>query len=141
MTTARVAYLFAMTFGTSGFSTNVTNIGVQGISRPALATSHMQTAQPGAGQLNNATFIPGKIIDGGGLQIEGHFDPNDAPPIAQTAETITITWPKADGSSVAGTWSGLGFMENYSVTGALDTVQTCSFMLKVAGAWTRTAES
>ena len=141
MTTARVAYAFTLTFGTSGFTTQVTSASMQGISRPSLATSHMGTAQPGAGQFNNATFIPGKIVDGGGLQIEGHFDPNDVPPMASAIETVTVVWPLAEGSVTPATWFGPGFMENYSASGPLDNIMTCSFMLKIAGAWTRTAEA
>lgn len=141
MTTARVAYLFDLVFGTTGFATHVLNISMTGLSRPSLPTSHMQTPQPGAGQLNNATFIPGKIIDGGGLQCQGHYDPNNVPPLKNAIETLTATWPMAEGSSVAATYSGPGFMTDFSITGQLDGIIECSFTLKSAGAWTVSSES
>jgi hypothetical protein len=54
-----------ITFVTSTFTANLMNVNWSGIKRPAIPTTHMGTAAPGAGKLGNASFIPGKDFGSG----------------------------------------------------------------------------
>lgn len=125
----------AITFA-SGFFAQITDFSHSGVKRKAQSTAHMGLAAAGAGTYGNEPFIPGKIIDPGGLDIEGHYNPDTLPPIGSAAETVTVSVP---GSTVPATLAGSAFMTDFDVKGPLDEVMKFTAKLKFSGAITRTA--
>lgn len=124
----------SITFGTSGFTANITAINGQPITRPAIKTSHLGTTTAD-------TFIPGDLYDPGGVQCEIQFDPDDFPPVSGAVETITVTFPLGAGGSVAAKWAFSGFMTDFSYGVPLEELMTGSFTLKASGAITPTDQT
>lgn len=114
-------------FGTSSFTAEITNVGLDGITRPSIDTSHMSSTE--------RTFIPGDLVDHGSVQVDINFDPDDQPPIAGAAETVTITFPSG------ATLVGSAFCTDWSAAVPLEEKMTASFTLKWADepTWTDAA--
>lgn len=108
-----------------GFFAEILDINLQGRSRGSVQTSHMGTS-------GQHTFVPTKLSDPGGVQVEFAFDPTTAPPIDDAPETVTITWE--DGS----TWAATGFMTDFENGAPLEDKMTGSATLKFSGAITVT---
>jgi hypothetical protein len=111
----------SITFQTSGFVANITDIGINDISRASVATSHLGTT-------NAMTFIPGKLYDPGGLELEIQFDPETDPPIDDAAETIVVTFPGGE------TWSFTGFATDFTASVPLEELMTGTLTIKASGA-------
>lgn len=127
---------------TVGFGTHtsvddlqVISVTLGGISRPALATSHLGTTAVGSNEMSNATFIPGRIVDGGEMTLEVHWNPDKIIPFEDddTGETITIT--TLEGATVVFS----GFVTGFEINAPLDEVMTATITVKVSGAATVTA--
>jgi hypothetical protein len=99
----------------------------------------MGTAAPGAGKFGNKTFKPGDLSEPGTLEIEGHLDPDDEPPIDQVAETWTVTFPLVAGDATAANWAASGFAVSYSVDNGLEEVMTIRMDVKLSGNITQVA--
>ena len=136
-----VATGLTLTFGTSSWAPQITGVGQAGVSREAIATSHHGTAAAGAGTFGNATFVPGRIVDPGSLEIEGHYNPDEIPPIGEDAETVTLAYAASGGDSSGATVASSGFLTDFSTTGELDGKITFTATLKRSGNVTRTAGS
>lgn len=119
----------SMTFATSNFSAELLSVSLEGVSRPALKTSHLGTT-------NYDTFMKGDLTDPGEIQITFQYNPNTQPPINGAAETITITYPVPAGSSNGATHVGSGFLTDFSVTSELETVIQATATLKLSGTLT-----
>lgn len=128
-------------FLTSGFSAQVLDVTPPEVSRESVDTSHMGTAAPAAGSFGNRTFIFGKLVDGGELSFEIHFDPDDVPPIHELAEQIKITFPVPAGLTNGAEWEFPGAMTSYAPAVPLDDKMVASITVKVAGPIARTAAS
>lgn len=126
-------------FGTSSFTSEVTDIDWGGITRNPIDTSHQGIAAAGAGKFGNKTFIPADLSDPGELTLTLHFDPDQEPPIDQPAETLTLTWPLASGDATAATWAGSVFITSYEVGAPLDDKMTATMTVKVSGEVTMVA--
>jgi len=124
----------SVTFGTSSFTANFTSITIDGVTRPAIDTTHLGTTVA-------RTFTPGELIDYGEFGIEFQWDPDDFPPIDQAPETITLTFPLSSGGSTAATFAFPGFMTNYSGAIALEELMTATATIKISGDITDTDES
>lgn len=123
------------TFGTSGFTIYLDSIGLSGVSREAINTSHMGTT-------GSHTFSPGDLVDQGTLTLAGHFNPDNTPPTGTAAETVTITWPIENPSNTTnGTWAASMFCTAFNWDAVNEEKATATCELKVAGAWTIAAES
>lgn len=120
-------------FGTSSFTSELTDVDWSGITREAIETSHQGTAEAGAGKFGNKTYIPGDLSDPGELTMTIHFDPDQEPPIDQPAETITLTWPKASGDTTAATWAASGFITSFDIGAPLDDKSTATMTVKFSG--------
>ena len=118
-------------FGTSSFSAELLGISQDGMSRPAIDTSHMGTS-------TWKTFMPGDLVDNGEVQMEIAFNPDNQPPISAVAETITITFPVPAGSSSGATAAFSGFVTDWGVQGPLEERMTSTITIKVSGqiTWT-----
>lgn len=123
----------------SGFFAEVTDINWSGMSRPSIPTSHMLTAAAGAGEVGNATFIPGRIIDPGSLDIEFHYNPDTDPPIAGLAEAVTLAFALFPGDSTPANLTGSAFMMDFAMQGPLDDKMVATATLKWSGPITITA--
>ena len=119
-----------ITFGTSAFTAELVGLSWDGISRPAINTTHMGSTAATATNFGVATYIPGKVSDPGSATIEFHFNPDTNPPIDAVAETITVAFP---GSATKATWSGSGFMTDFSLVDPLDDKMTARATLKFSG--------
>lgn len=122
-----------ITFGTSSWTANVTNLSHDGNEREAFDTTHLGTAAVGANELNNKTYLLSEVVDGGEITLDAHFNPDDPPPIGDAAETITITF---NGGSTY-VFSG-GVISNSSAV-PNDGLMTQSLTIKVCGAITETS--
>ena len=109
-----------ISFATSGFSAELTDIQSPEAQRGALETTHQGTTVA-------CTFTPQDLVDWGSLEITGHGDPATDPPIDEPAETLTITWPDGD------IWSFDGFMTNYRLSAPLNDLMSFSATVKVSG--------
>lgn len=120
-------------FATSGFSAEIIDVALGGISREPIDTSHMGTAAAGALEFGNKTFIPGRLVDGGEYTIETHFNPQDLPIIGASAEVITVTFPKAPADATPATYVFNGFVTAVDNALPLDEKMTASITVKVTG--------
>ena len=122
-------------FGTTSFSAQVTAIDWTGVERPSLNTSHFGTTAVQSGDWNNATFVLGKIVDGGEITLTLHYNPDTAPPFGAVPETITITTKSGATLVFSGGLVGGG------VSMPLDGIMEQTVVIKVCGPVTRTAAS
>jgi hypothetical protein len=115
----------------------LTSIGGITASRPSLPTTHLGTAAAGTPSYVYGTAIPGDVIEGGEIPIEGYFQAElGPPPIGGASETWTITYPNAEAS----TYAFPGFLTEVTVNPATtNEVMTFSATLKIAGAITFSA--
>ena len=134
--TAAVTTGATVTFATSTFAPLITKLSFSGIERPAIATSHLGTAAAGANVVGNATFIPGKIIDGGTFEMEFFHNVDTLPIIGAVAETVTVALPD---SATKGSFAFSGFGTMHSMDGPLDEAMTGKLTVKISGGITRTA--
>lgn len=125
-------------FGTSSWSSRVTTINHENVSREAFDTTYMGTAAPGANDFGNATFVPSDISDAGEFVIECFLSPQQEPPIDQPAETITLTFPTASGDSTGTIYSFSGFATNLGSGVPHNGLMTHRMTVKVSGAVTIT---
>ena len=124
----------SIAFGTSNFTAEVMSINGNDISRPSIDSSHLGTT--GA-----RTFLPGDLVDNGSVELEINFDPDEQPPIAGAAETITVTFPTPPGGSTPADAEFSGFVTNWSWGVPLEDKMTATITLKISGAiaWTDSA--
>jgi len=127
-----------ITFGTSAFSAEITEVRWTGVARAAFETSHMGTAAPSSNHFGNKTFIPSKLSDPGSLNLTVHFNAQTNPPIDAVPETITVTWPKAPADTTAATWAASGFVTSFEVTDQLEAVMVATMTVKLTGNVTMT---
>ena len=121
-----------ITFGTSGFTSELLSISWSGIARESVHTSHMGTAAPGADKFGNRTFLPGDLADPGEITAEFHFDPSQDPIINEAAETITITFPSGS------TWAASGFVTSFEFDDPMEDKMTATVVVKLSGNVTMT---
>jgi hypothetical protein len=126
-------------FGTTSWTADLQSIGLDGVERDAIDTSHINTAAAGANAFGNAPYIPSGIVDGGALSIGCSYDPDTLPPIGAVEETITITFPKQPDDASAASISFTGFVTGFSFTGEKKGYFTASLTVKVSGSITITA--
>lgn len=122
-----------VTFGTSGFTANITEISWGSIERTSIQTTHLGTTTA-------HTFIPGDLMDSGEITLEIQFDPDNFPPIKQAAETITVTFPLSSGGTTAADWEATGFATSFEAGVPMEELMTGSLTIKVSGDITTTAE-
>lgn len=121
-------------FATSAFSCQILKVGLDGKERKAIPSSHM-------GTFAYETFIPGKLVDPGMMDLEIIYDPDAEPPIGAVAEVITITFPKkAAGSASGHIKSCSGFITAVSEEGPLEDKLTAKIKVKFSGSFTETME-
>jgi len=128
-----------ITFGTSGFSAEITNISHDGINREIIETSHLGTSPAGANEIGSKTFLAGDLSDPGELTLEGHFDGDDIPPVEGAPETVTVTFPLGSGETTPTTWQFSGQMTGFSYNVPLEDKITFTATVKAVGPVTRTA--
>lgn len=119
-----------ITFGTSGFSAEITGVGMDGIERSDIDVSHLGTPDAqsgGSGVLNAREFKPGKLYDPGGLDLDIQYEPGTNPPINGDPETITLT---ADGG---GSISFQGYVNGFNFEGELEGKWTGTISIKASG--------
>ena len=120
-----IATGITITFGTSGFTGNITDISGPSMTREAIDSSHQGTE-------NSMTFIFADLVDRGEVSFTMHYNPDTDPPIDAEAETITIAYPTA-GASIAFT----GGMIAHSNELPLNGLMTADVTIKVSGDITR----
>lgn len=116
----------------SGYFARVNSVNWNGVSRPSVPTSHLATA-------TMATFIPGRIVDPGEVEVELHFNPDTTPPWAGAAENFTITF--VGGAAGSGTWVASGFMTNFAWRGGTDELMIATATLKFSANITVTPDT
>lgn len=114
----------------------LTSIGGVNFTREALDTSHLNLAASGTPSYIYGTMVPGDIVRGGTLEIEGFYQAEmPPPPIGGASETWTITYANTDASTLAFP----GFLTAWTGGAAVsDTVMRFTATLQIAGAVTHT---
>ncbi len=113
-------------FGTSAFTAEIMNInGNDMFSREDIDTTHMGTT-------GYRTYMPSDLVEGGTVDFEFAFDPDEQPPIG-AAETITITFPIAAGNSSGATLVFTGYIKTWSFSDPLEEKMTANATIKVDG--------
>ena len=122
------------TISFSGFSAEVTDLDISGVTREALDVSNLSTD-------TWMEFVPGGLVNPGTSNISFNFETGVIPPITSTtATTITITFPTDPGGNTGGTLVCDGFITDYSVT--IDgTIRKATAVIKWTGEMTWTAET
>ena len=115
-----------VTFANSSFNMNVTDISIDGITRPAIKTSHLGTTTAD-------TFVPGDLYDAGSITLQCQWDINKAIPYGSTAETITFAPPVAPGFMTAGSWVVVGFVTDAGIQIPHEDLMTATVTLKITG--------
>lgn len=113
-------------FGTSAFAAQLLSINWDGIDRESVQTSHMET-------VNYHTFMPVDLTDPGSITMGIAFDPDDIPPLLDSAEVITVTFPLPAGAATPADWEVSGFLTGFSVTAELETKMEATIVFKASG--------
>ena len=124
-------------FGTSGFTADIMSLNGSDITREDIDVTHM-------GSTGYKEFQPSDLVDGGTVEMEIGFDPDEQPPISGAAETITITFPVPSGGASGATFVFVGYVNSWTWTAPMEEVMTATITIKVAGtgtapAWTDSA--
>jgi hypothetical protein len=97
-----------ITFGTSSYAFNWTNIKPPKETRETIATEHLASTK--------MTKMPGDLSDYDTATVEFQFDNEAALPTSSTVpEQITITWPQATGQSSGATYAGTGMITGVDI--------------------------
>ena len=115
----------------TGITVNLTSISMSGVSRDSIDTTHLGTATPAR------TFLPTDLYDPGSIECEFQVDttgPVTTQQIATFMTTGVAAWSIAIGA--IGTWSGNGFVTDFSQEFPTEELATGSFTLKCTGAIT-----
>lgn len=123
---ADVGTATTIVFATSAFSAEVMSLNGSDITREDIDVTHM-------GSTAWKEFQPSDLADGGAIEMEIHFDPDEQPPIAGAAETITITFPVPAGGAAGATFIFTGYVSSWSWTAPLEEVMTAEITIKVDG--------
>lgn len=126
----------------SGWDTSpalLTSIGGASFTREALDTTHLNITATGTPSYVYGTMIPGDIVRGGTIELEGFYQPElPPPPVGGASETWTITYP-APGTS---TLAFAGFLTAWTGgTAQSDQVMRFTATLQIAGAVTHSTGS
>lgn len=111
-----------VTFASTSFAMQITNVKWSGITRPAVKTSHL-------GSSAVDTFMPGDLYDPGNLVLSCQYDAGAVkPPISSAAENITVTAPDAN------TAAAYGFVIDWGAEYPLEELMTAEVTVKFTGA-------
>lgn len=121
-------------FGTSSFTAELLSVNGNDVTREDIDATHM-------GSTGYREFNPARLVDGGSIEMEFGFDPDDQPPVTGVAETITITFPLPSGGATAATFVFTGYINAWSWGAPLEENMTGTATIKVDGkgtapAWT-----
>lgn len=94
-------------FGTSGFNAQLLGLNMDSIARTVRDVTNLSTT-------GSRKKEPGSLVDQGTLTMRLQFDPDAQPPIANAAETLTITFPTPAGKGIGAVLSGPGFVSEWS---------------------------
>ena len=122
----------SITFADSGFTAEIVDIQIGGISREAVDVTEMSDTV-GAGNIGGREFIPTRLADPGELTLEVHFDPDVTPPVNLPPEQIDIDFPLAPGDLTAAKWEALGFCTSYDAAVPLEDKMTATITIKISG--------
>lgn len=114
----------------TGFTYEITDISFSSLARGFSDTSHMGTPVAGAGKVGSKTSIAHDLVDPGEVSIEGHFNPDDTPPIEAAESSMVITFPSG------ATWTANAQMLEISPAIPLEDKMTFSAVFKANGPWT-----
>lgn len=108
-----------ITFGTSGFTGELTSVEHSGINRASILANHMGST--------TARKIPGDIVDWGQLRVSFNFKGNQRPIIAAVEEQVDILLPEGT------TWSANCFMVDFEWSAPIEDVMTSECTLEING--------
>lgn len=107
----------------SGFLAEILDMSGPELTRDAIDVSYLNQTE--AAKL----YMAAALYDGGEVTFTIGFAPGTSPPIANVAETLTITWPDSAGTA----WSMTVFMTNFAAKGPMGDKATADITLKVSG--------
>jgi len=113
-----------VTFGTSGFASNLISVDGPSASREDVDNTHMGTSAAKA-------YLPSALYDGGEVTLHVEHDASASVPIDQAAETITIDW-----AGSANTYAFSGYIKGYTPGAAIGERMEADVVVKVTGAVT-----
>jgi len=108
ITDIQTGHSASIAFGTTSWTANVTAINPGDVSREIIPTTYL-------GSSGAHTKIPGNLLQNGEWSLDFQYVVGLEPPVAQPAETITITAPDHGGTmSSAATIAGTGFISSWT---------------------------
>lgn len=110
---------------------NYTSIGGLSPSRDDLETTDLLTAPAGDDVTAYKTFVPGDTADGGEVTLQAFWEQaGGLPPVLETVETVTITYPDAGAATLAFS----AYVKSFNISEAVnDQLFVVDIVLKVAG--------
>lgn len=124
----------SLTFGTSGWLPKITSFA-RSESTDDIDCSDLSTT-------GNRDYLGGPLVEGGTYTFGFQYDPVlTTRPTTGVSEVITVTYPVSVSGNTAGTDSFTGYVNSYDIETEINTLVTGTFVLKVAGDNTETAES
>ncbi len=126
-------------FGTSSFSANLKSYTLSGQAREMHDTTHLGTAAPGANAIHNKTFLESDISDAGNMVMTIHFNPENLPPINDSFEVVTVTFPLASGDTTPTIYVFNGAVSDFDEDSPSDGIMMATMTVKISGPITKTA--
>ena len=126
-----------ITFGTSDYAVKITEIGFDGIEKPTLDSTNLETT-------GSRTKVLGDLTDSGTLSASIFFDPSVNPIGTHfgSSQTITVTFPIQDsGNSTGSKLAGTGAITSLSFSSSTDELMVGNAPITWLGALTYTAEA
>lgn len=121
----------AVTFS-SGFLAKIRGVRLAGYRREPIETTHAKSTN------GWRTFIPSDIKGGQTIEVDLLFQPDATPPLTDSAETCTITYPVPSGLSNGATLAQSGFLIEFGNEAPYDDVMTATATIQLTGepTWT-----
>ena len=108
-----------ITFDTNFFA-RITSLSWDGVSRAMIDTTTFDTS-------GGKTFTPSDTSDPGSLTVEFQYKTDDAPPLSNAQETVTVTWGDSE------THVASGALSDFSIRTADEEVTTATGVVKFSG--------
>lgn len=132
-----------VTFATSGFTAEITDVQPYNLTIQTFDTTHMLTTQPSRSgstslQQGGRTYVASKFGDPGQLRVTMHFNPQQALPSSGVFENATVTAPLVPGDTTAAKWVGSACLIDTSPTIPHDGLMMTTCTWKWSGIVTQT---
>jgi hypothetical protein len=132
-----------ITFATTAFTGQMTNLSQSGKSRPMIKTTHMGT--PDTTGTGSDTFQPGLIVDEGTIDFAYHYRPSSggatSRPVFAAMETITIEFDSSHDTGAQAVFQGAVSDDSWDAPNEDNMTGAGTIKISGAIAWAAAASS